>query len=99
MAKLAVVVQTYFRDGKYRNNRVEIQIPDEAAELIVKMWDEKTVHNCVIAKYLASNQNAIIKLTQDETLLGGMVNVLREETEENEIFEHSFKDEEDPENE
>lgn len=96
MAKLSVVVQTYFSSGNYRNNRVEIDIPNEAAELIKNMWEEKQVHNCTRAKYLASNQEATIKLTRDETLLDGMVNVCREETEEDEIFEHRFtSDEED----
>lgn len=92
MAKLVTVIQTFFENGNYRNNRVEIQIPDEAAELIVKLWDEKTVHRCTTAKYLASNQTAIVKLFKDETLLGGMINVCREETEENEVYKQSFKD-------
>lgn len=95
MAKLATIVQTYFRDGKYRNNRVEMQIPDNAAEIIRKHWQEKQVHNCTEAKYLASNQAATIELSTDEDkLLCGMYNILATEQVENEIFEQHFEDEE-----
>ena len=96
MAKLVTVVQTYFMDDyTYRNNRVEIQIPDEAAELIRKFWNEKGIHNCATAKYLASNQCAIADLFQDEKLLGGISEMLcDEEKVENEIFEHRFADDE-----
>lgn len=94
MAKLAVIVQTYFRDGNFRNNRVEMQIPDEAAEIIKKYWQEKQIHNCTEAKYLASNQAATIDLSTDEdNLLCGMYNIAATEQVEDEIFEHSFKDE------
>lgn len=97
MAKLVTVVQTYFRDGRYRNNRVEMQIPDEAAEIIRKHWQENRIHNCTEAKYLASNQAAIVDLyDNEEKLLCGMQNILVTERVEDEIFEHSFKsDEED----
>lgn len=69
MAKLAVIVQTYFRDGTYRNNRVEMQIPDDAAEIIKRYWQEKQIHNCTEAKYLASNQAATVNLYDNEEKL------------------------------
>ena len=95
MAKLAVIVQTYFRDGNYRNNRIEMQIPDEAAEIIRKYWQEKQIHNCTEAKYLASNQTATVDLyDSEEKLLCGMHNIAAIERVEDEVFEHSFKDEE-----
>lgn len=94
MAKLVTVVQTYFSDGTYRNNLVEMQIPNEAAEIIKKYWNEKGVHNCVKAKFLASNQSAIAELFQDETFLNGINRMYTEETDENEVFKHSFKDDE-----
>lgn len=90
MAKLVTVVQTFFSDGKYRNNRVEIQIPDEAAEMIKKFWAEKQVHKCTEAKYLASNQSANVSLYKDETLLGGISGMYTSETEEDEIYDHHF---------
>lgn len=95
MAKLVTVVQTYFRDGRYRNNRVEMQIPDEAAEIIRKYWQEKQIHNCTEAKYLASNQAATVDLyDNEEKLLCGMHNIAATEQVEEEVFEHSFPSEE-----
>ena len=96
MAKLVTVVQTYFRDGTYRNNRVVMQIPDEAAEIIQKFWQEKQIHNCVWAKYLASNQSAIVDLKDDENkMLRGMSCITSMDQVENEIFGHSFVDDND----
>lgn len=93
MTKLVTVVQTYFRDGRYRNNRVEMQIPDEAAEIIRKYWQEKQIHNCTEAKYLASNQAATVDLyDNEEKLLCGMHNIAAIEQVEEEVFEHSFRD-------
>ena len=97
MAKLVTVVQTYFDDGRYRNNRVEIEIPDEASELIRKFWNEKGVHKCVKAKFLASNQIATAELSKDETILGGINGMYAEETDETEVFRHRFIDDEDDE--
>ena len=95
MAKLVTVVQTYFSDGRYRNNRVEMQIPNEAAEIIKKYWQEKQIHNCTEAKYLALNQAATVDLKDDEdNLLCGMANIATKEQVENETFEHSFVDDE-----
>ena len=95
MAKLVTVVQTFFSDGKYRNNKVEIQIPDEAAEMIKKFWAEKQAHRCIEAKYLASNQcaNALL-YREDETPLYAIYGMCASETEENEIYDHYFNDDE-----
>ena len=50
MAKLVTVVRTYFQSGNYRNNTIEIEIPDEAAELIKEYWEYWGVcFNCVKA--------------------------------------------------
>ena len=96
MAKLVTVVQTYFSDGTYRNNRVEMQIPNEAAEIIKKYWLEKQIHKCTKAKYLASNQAAIVDLFDDEeNLLYGMRNITAIMQNLEETFEHSFVDDED----
>lgn len=93
MAKLVTVVQTYFSDGTYRNNRVEMQIPNEAAEIIKKYWQEKQIHNCTEAKYLASNQTAIVELFgeryDEEVLLCGMQNIASVKKVEDETFEHT----------
>ena len=98
MAKLVTIVQTYFRDGTYRNNRVELQIPEEAAEMIRKYWQEKQIHNCTEAKYLASNQAATVDLYgeryDEEILLCGLHGMTDTERVEEEVFEHSFPSEE-----
>lgn len=99
MAKLVTVVQTYFRDGNYRNNRVEIQIPDEAAEIIRKYWNEVGVSKAVQAQYLASNQAATAELSRGEQCLGGITNMWVADMVEDEIFEHSFKSDEEDEDE
>ena len=94
MAKLVTIVQTYFKDGTYRSNRVEMQIPDEAAKIISKYWQKKQIYNCTEAKYLASNQTATIDLSTDEDkLLYGMCDILATEQVEEEVFEHSFTSE------
>lgn len=94
MAKLITVVQTYFKDGTYRNNTVELQIPQDAAKLIEEYWKKQGIHKLVTAKYLASNQSACAYLKQDETLICGINGMCADETDENEVFEHSFKDDE-----
>ena len=94
MAKLVTVVQTYFRDGRYRNNRVEMQIPDEAAEIIRKYWNEVGVSKAVQAQYLASNQAATAELSRGEQCLGGITNMWVADMVEDEVFEQHFKDEE-----
>lgn len=95
MAKLVTVVQTYFSDGMYRNNRVEMQIPNEAAEIIKKYWLEKQIHKCTKAKYLALNQSATVGLFDDEeSQLCGMHNITAIKQDLEETFEHSFANDE-----
>lgn len=95
MAKLVTVVQTYFSDCTYRNNRVEMQIPNEAAEIIKKYWQEKQIHKCTKAKYLAHNQAATVELFDDEkNLLCGMCYIPAIEQDLEETFEHSFANDE-----
>lgn len=94
MTKLITVVQTYFSDGTFRNNRVDIEIPIEAADLITKYWKKKGIQNCTKAKFLAKNQSAMVELFQDKTCMG-MSGICIEEQNETEIFEYSFIDNED----
>lgn len=95
MAKLVTVVQTYFKDGTYRNNTVELQIPIEAMKLIEEYWKKQGIHKLTQAKYLAANQGACAYLKQDEQLICGINNMSVLEQDDNELFNHSFKDEED----
>lgn len=100
MAKLVTIVRTYFEDGRYRNNRIEVDIPSEAVELIKKHWEENGVQNCTTAKYLASNQAADALLFEDDNTensdksIAGMSCMGRVEMEEDEIYMHRFKDDE-----
>ena len=95
MAKLVTAVQTHFSDGTYRNNRVEMQIPNEAAEIIKKYWLEKQIHKCTKAKYLALNQAATVELSDDEdNLLCGMHNITVVVQSLDEALEHVFVNDE-----
>lgn len=95
MAKLVTVVRTYFEDG-YRNNTIEIDIPDEAAKLIKEYWENWGVcFNCVKAKFLASNQAGICLLYKGGEEIAGIQGMPQEKTQEEEVFKQSFKDWED----
>jgi len=94
MAKLVTVVRTYFQSGNYRNSTIEIDIPDEAAELIKKSWDERGVYNCVTAKFLSSNQAGICLIYKGGEEIAGIQGMPQEKTQEEEVFEQHFKDEE-----
>ena len=93
MAKtLATLVRTYF-EGGFRNNTVLMEIPDEAAELILKYWQERGISNCVKAKFLASNQtgNCFMRDNENYKDLAGLYGMPQEKTQEKEVFEHRFK--------
>lgn len=94
MAKLVTVVRTYFEGGTYRNNTIIVEIPDEAAELIKKSWDEHGVYNCVTAKFLSSNQAGICLLHKDGEETAGIRGMSQEGTHYEEVFKQHFKDEE-----
>ena len=97
MAKiLATFVRTYFEGGTYRNNTVLMEIPDEAAELILKYWQERGISNCVKAKFLASNQtgNCFMRDNENYKDLARLFETPQEKTREEEVFEQHFKDEE-----
>ena len=98
MAKLVTVVRTYFeggRGGNYRNNTIEIDIPDEAAELIKEHWTENWgVYFNTTAKFLASNQAGICLIYKGGEEIAGIQNMPQEDTQQEEVFERHFKDEE-----
>ena len=97
MAKtLATLVRTYFEGGTFRNNTVLMEIPDEAAELILKYWQERGISNCVKAKFLASNQtgNCFMRDNENYKDLARLFGMPQEKTREEEVFKRHFKDEE-----
>ena len=68
MAKLVINVRTYFEDGTHRNNRVEMQLPDEIAASIKNYWSENGgAYKCCEAWYLANNQSADCLLYEDNS--------------------------------
>lgn len=95
MAKLVTVVRTYF-EGGYRNNTIEIDIPDEAAELIKEHWAKNDgVYFNTTAKFLSSNQAGICRIYKGGKAIAGIFGMHQEETHEEEVFKQSFKDWED----
>lgn len=93
MATLATVVRTYFEGGTYRNNTIIVEIPDEAADIIKKSWDERGDYNCVTAKFLSSNQAGICLLHKDGEDISVIQDMLQEDTQREEVFKRHFKDE------
>ena len=97
MAKLVTVVRTYFfESGNYRNNTIEIDIPDEAAKLIKEHWTENGgLFFNTKAKFLASNQEGMCLLYNEcGEKIAGIQDMMREDTQREEVFEQHFKDEE-----
>lgn len=94
MAKLVTAVRTYFKDGTYRDNVIIVEIPNKAADIIKKSWDERGVYNCVTAKFLSSNQAGICLLRKDEEHISIIRGVSQEDTHREEVFKRHFKDEE-----
>lgn len=96
MAKLVTVVRTYFKSGNYRNNTIEIDIPDEVAKLIKEHWTENGgVFFNTTAKFLASNQAGICLLCKGGEEIAGIQGMSQEDTQREEVFEQHFKDEDD----
>lgn len=96
MAKLVTVVRTYFKGDNYRNNTIEIDIPDEAAKLIKEHWTENGgVFFNTTAKFLASNQAALCLLyNKGGEEIAGIQGMSKSDTQREEVFEQHFKDEE-----
>lgn len=64
-AKLTTTIRTFFEDGTYRNNSVELTLPEPIARLIFSAWqmnEVAPVHESARALYLAKNQTADVKL-------------------------------------
>lgn len=101
MANLYSLVRTYFEGGTYRNNTIIMEIPDEAAKIILKHWQEKGISNCIKAKFLSSNQtgSCIMRDDTNDKDLAGIFGMHQEETQAEEVFKQAFKDCEDEDNE
>lgn len=95
MAVIQTTVRTFFEDGRYRNNTVSIEIPDEAAEIIRKAWCENGVGKSVNALWLSKNQNADALLfmnSEDDEATAGIYGMCAKYTVDNEIITRKFTD-------
>lgn len=69
-SKIRVTISTYFDNGKYRNNVVEIPIPFEAAKVMQEKNHE--ISRKAVAKYLANNQVASFEIIVNDQCVGGI---------------------------
>ena len=76
-SKIRVTISTYFDNGKYRNNVVEIPIPFEAAKAMQESNHE--ISRKAVAKYLASNQCASFELIVNDQCVGGITGMCEAE--------------------
>lgn len=77
-ALIRVIISTYFRNGKYRNNVVEIPIPVEVANVMQE--NNHDIARKTVAKYLAGNQVASFKLIVNGQCVGGIQGMCEVET-------------------
>ena len=68
VANITVTVKTYFKDGHYRNNTVELTIPEEAAKMISDAWSTLTKES----SFLAKNQSADCFVEVDGEVAAGI---------------------------
>lgn len=80
--------QNFLQDGEYRNNVVELEIPQKAADIIREAWtcNEMPQGQSCNAKYLATNQNASVALEVDEEVVAGINGMCQQETQEDAFY-------------
>ena len=92
-ALIRVIISTYFCNGKYRNNVVEIPIPVEVANVMQE--NNHDIARKSVAKYLASNQVASFKLIVNGQCVGGIQGMCEVETfDETWVIQEECDDEE-----
>ena len=69
-ALIRVTISTYFDNGKYRNNIVEIPIPFEAAKAMQEIKHE--ISRKAVSKFLANNQVASFEIIVNDQCVGGI---------------------------
>lgn len=80
MERLRVTITTWFKNGKYRNNVVEIPMVDGMVELILK--NNMNIARKSVAEYLAKNQSADVELIDGNNVIQGMLNIDARNTQE-----------------
>lgn len=70
-AILRVTITTWFRNGKYRNNIVEIPMVDGMVDILIK--DGNRIAKASVAECLANNQSASIEFLIDGEVVGDTI--------------------------
>lgn len=81
-AILRVTITTWFRNGKYRNNIVEIPMVDGMVDILIKDGNKIAMES--VAECLAKNQTASVEVIDGGNVVRGMVNINTRNTQEDE---------------
>lgn len=86
-ASIIVEIGT-FSHGNMVKNKVKLQIPREAAVIISEAWnnDELPQREAIVAHNLLGNQFAHCDLVIDNGIGGGMLNMVKENTDDEKYF-------------
>lgn len=99
MANITVTIHTYFEDGYYRNNIVNMEIPDKAAEIIREAWTapEGPMRQGIAIKadWLSNNQSADATLHNSNGTVAGIHGMGVANIVENETITRRLEDDED----
>lgn len=87
IASITVEIGTIY-NGNIVKNKVTLQIPREAATIISEAWntDELPQREAIVAHNLLGNQFAHCDLVIDDGIAGGMLNMVKENTDDEKYF-------------
>lgn len=87
-ASIVIEIATIF-NGNMTKNKITLQIPREAAMIISKAWqsEELSQRNAIVAHNLLGNQIAHCDLLIDNGIAGGMVNMVKENSDDDKYFQ------------
>lgn len=87
IASITVEIGTIY-NGNIVKNKVTLQIPREAATIISEAWntDGLPQREAIVAHNLLGNQFAHCDLVIDDGIAGGMLNMVKENTDDEKYF-------------
>lgn len=87
IASITIEIGT-FCNGNIVKNKVTLQIPREAATIISEAWNtnELPQREAIVAHDLLGNQFAHCDLVIDNGIAGGMLNMVKENTDDEKYF-------------
>jgi hypothetical protein len=87
IASITVEIGTIY-NGNIVKNKVTLQIPREAATIISEAWntDGLPQREAIVAHNLLGNQFAHCDLVIDNGIAGGMLNMVKENTDDEKYF-------------